>query len=702
MATLQVSDFCANAANWTNANPNCATILGTAGGAPGTGDQTEAACAIVNLAPLSPTVVAFVVEGEEDCVCVGHTPTSCPQDLGAPCAFNNRVVALVGNDLQASTPVVLPTAAFQRPAAFRASTKAVIVGGTMCSAGPPPLLHSGPHAGGAADTNELTIRRAMLLPPSAAHAVPAGRDDGRYSLIGFHNTLVQPGVTGLDAAVVALWDPVRTWWRGASASTAGRTTIPAIDPVTEASPVVSARLTRWANRVKCDVLQKAGTAGPGLTAAAFNASAANLQATMANTSRAQLDFKRAKNNRSFTDKHGDTLAQRMQNLTDAPDDDHVPEIHRLLAKSRTKSRDHAIIQAALAARAVESSVPLTYSGAPVPTTKLVKDVFRSCAPSGTGLIFGQGLTPFAIACEGHAEEAAVRKLTKQAEPAEGGAAMSLVDAGKLTSSDIYFPAGPQVAAEKLCGWSAAIDVFHGPNHDVSRSVRTVVPAVGPALHRLHNTFTDGGAAGMDLICRVLCEAQQECFSCATSKANNESGVVAPTFGAIKDKVLTCRAESLSTLPAHWCTLAMPPRAPSARHPRRPPHATEPEPLPPSTTMQTPCSWLASATPAFPTSPRCLKGTMSQSPSTPERTCASPGPSRDPAWPPASARLPTFAAVETPSRESTRSSPTAESRATRSESTPSQLAPGTLHSCRTESHPHRRDCLVAIPLQPRPP
>ena len=104
-----------------------------------------------------------------------------------------------------------------------------------------------------------------------------------------------------------------------------------------------------------------------------------------------------------------------------------------------------------------------------------------------------------------------------------------------------------------------MDVFHGVGHDVAIAIRQFVIEVGPALHRLANTFKDGGPAGMDLVCRVLHEAQQECFAWVTVKGNMNRGDV-PTFGGVKAKVLTYRAESLSTLPAAWYTLVDAPKS----------------------------------------------------------------------------------------------------------------------------------------------
>jgi hypothetical protein len=45
---------------------------------------------------------------------------------------------------------------------------------------------------------------------------------GRYSLAGFHNEFMAPGLASADAHVAALWQPAADWWRLASTNTAAR------------------------------------------------------------------------------------------------------------------------------------------------------------------------------------------------------------------------------------------------------------------------------------------------------------------------------------------------------------------------------------------------------------------------------------------------------------------------------------------------
>ena len=66
-----------------------------------------------------------------------------------------------------------------------------------------------------------------------------------------------------------------------------------------------------------------GVLGPGLTTNAFNAGINNLQTTVTNVATQRLDFERARAERSFTEKHGAALAQRMHRSCDVANDNHL-------------------------------------------------------------------------------------------------------------------------------------------------------------------------------------------------------------------------------------------------------------------------------------------------------------------------------------------------------------------------------------------
>ena len=159
----------------------------------------------------------------------------------------------------------------------------------------------------------------------------------------------------------------------------------------------------------------------------------------------------------------------------------------------------------------------------------------------------------------------VHVLIKQAELTKQGTSLSLSDASCLTSTDVCFLVDPHIATEKLWGWSILVDLFHRVNHDISTSICKFVLEVGLALHHVATQHANNKAIGMDLVCCVLYEAQQEYFAYATTIANGVAGTECPTFQDIHSKVLTYHTNSLSPLPALWYTMYNAPFSQHCKH-----------------------------------------------------------------------------------------------------------------------------------------
>ena len=107
-----------------------------------------------------------------------------------------------------------------------------------------------------------------------------------------------------------------------------------------------------------------------------------------------------------------------------------------MVKALNKSHDYAIIQGLIQERTQASVVPLPVTCAPLATTKLVDQVFWNFCPGGNRLTFRQGLTPFAIVCEGQNNIENVCAKIKLASIAEAGTSVSLDDMEHIISSDI--------------------------------------------------------------------------------------------------------------------------------------------------------------------------------------------------------------------------------------------------------------------------
>jgi hypothetical protein len=289
--------------------------------------------------------------------------------------------------------------------------------------------------------------------------------------------------------------------------------------------------------------------GPGLSNAAFAHGVAELKTTLEATHIATLELECARSDKSFTDYHGAALAQQMHRLCAVTDDARLPEVHSLLLKT-SKERMYGVLSSLFVQRAEASTLPLSAATAPLATTKLVNDVFRAYMPGGDGLTFAKGLTPFAIVCAGHDGIAQVLKQIQQAQLVEAGSSLTLADASALTADDVRFPTQAFVAVEKLCGWSVVVDVFHGVGHAMAINIRTAVSSICPQLQRLAAQMGDTPGAGMELICRVMYDMQQDYFS-YLSKVASGVAVTTPDFAKVIELVTTYRADSLSPLPVHW-------------------------------------------------------------------------------------------------------------------------------------------------------
>ena len=212
MATLNVANFYNKPDNWVDHRPDYAALLAIVGAAAGTADRAAAAKALVNQGKHSLVVVAFTLRGDDEHIYIAHSPSGYASDPLNPTNFDGLVVVLVGNDLQTAYPVTIPAAHWARSPGVRSNTNAVITGPTMHGAN--LIVHrSGPHQAAAPDTDALDARPIMLMPFTAGYDLLSTTQSGCYSLHGFYNTFIQPGLA--DAATQASWQPVEEWWRRA-------------------------------------------------------------------------------------------------------------------------------------------------------------------------------------------------------------------------------------------------------------------------------------------------------------------------------------------------------------------------------------------------------------------------------------------------------------------------------------------------------
>ena len=516
--------------------------------------------AFIRMGQNSPLVFVFALEGDDENIYVGHSLTLYPDQPGSATPLDGHNILLVGNDLRDCTAVCLPVGMHGRRANINAYSVAYIQGadGHTRAAPAGPRYRFAHVNAGTGDTDQLTVRCAALVHPALLELILEEQPTGQYTYLAFNNFLRDRVAAGGDEAAAA--GPLVEWYRVACMSVAGDD---------DASPVMVAAarptnvrqdraLEAARERIKNLQLTRLGYGGAALSSAAFQAGVARLTTTLEDSTQRQLEYQRQQNNKTFTDKYGAHIAQIMYNLTGAADDDHLPPIHRTLAKAH-KGQFYAILQAAFQARALASPVPLIEGNLPLVTTKFADEVFRSFQPAHAGLEFAKGLTPFAMVCQGHKEAYQVASMQKRAEMAERGNSLGLDDAATLVATDVRFPTSAQIAAEKLYAFSVAVDLFHGEATEIAMYVRMAVLSIAPALASVQANAASK-TVGIDLVCRILYDLQQDYFLYVSNLSRfDPAGPPAlrptcPHFRSCIDAVRTFRASSLAVLPAPWYSM----------------------------------------------------------------------------------------------------------------------------------------------------
>ena len=197
----------------------------------------------------------------------------------AACPFNDRIVVLVDPDLASAVPVILPDNTFQKRAATACHTAAYLTG-------PPPVLRTGPHAVGDADTDALKECRMIVLPTKWSQQAVEQAPAACYSLNRFYAMLLGPGLASADADKRATL--IASWWRLACTNSAGAISMSSCLPITSAMPNYVLALNQHVASVKNGILARVGLGGPELTTAAFNAGITDLRATFDHNAAEQL------------------------------------------------------------------------------------------------------------------------------------------------------------------------------------------------------------------------------------------------------------------------------------------------------------------------------------------------------------------------------------------------------------------------------
>jgi hypothetical protein len=267
-ATSNISDLFADPSVWPQHNPDYAVLMNTYGHVANT-TAPDAGMALHNTAVHTPTVLSFVLSGDEDHVHVVHSPQYFPGDLSNATAVDGCLIVLLGNDPNGLVPLALPGTAFARCANTSALDVPTIVGPTGHAAAP-PVLRQGPHAAGAANTQAIRACPVLMLPPTVASQAVSFMPEGRYTLAAFYDQFVRGKHDSADPAEAALWAETANWFRLASTNGAAGASVLRVALVPAVLPHHARRLQSHTGRRVKDMMALIGVGGPALSNNTFH------------------------------------------------------------------------------------------------------------------------------------------------------------------------------------------------------------------------------------------------------------------------------------------------------------------------------------------------------------------------------------------------------------------------------------------------
>ena len=169
-ASVSYTDLYNDATKWASPDPAYVNDLVPLIGDAATVNRTEWVRNICNIAIRSPTVLAYVNHNDADYIYVAHAPSVYPADPSNATPFDNLLVMLQGSNSNVALPVCFPNTVGTRIVDTCCLRSANIL---VSLSAAPPVLMEGPHAAGTADTDLVSTRAMMLLPPSSAGEVLA-------------------------------------------------------------------------------------------------------------------------------------------------------------------------------------------------------------------------------------------------------------------------------------------------------------------------------------------------------------------------------------------------------------------------------------------------------------------------------------------------------------------------------------------------
>jgi hypothetical protein len=319
------------------------------------------------------------------------------------------------------------------------------------------------------------------------------------------------------------------------------------------------QLRQWVNRrvIKEDLIHVAPPIPAGaITGTVVQNAVGLLNATLTDQEAARVAREHAKANRTVTDRYGSHIASLLQDTCLADSDDMLPEIHRLLARNTESASDPTLLEGALLQARGVSLLPVA-EGNSVQVSRHLVQLFRSHQVYSDGIVFGEGLSPFAITCKGHPNAAEAKRALEDAGQVERGASLTLADARAMAVSDARMPTMLQHLVDKLYGYSHVCDTYFGCTHPLAASLRSNALQLGPAITTL-GTYFGSPSSALRMGIRVVFYVQQLVFRWLKTRRSTPRGtaVPIPDFEGLVSDVGSFLLAAIPELPSSWHNMVL--------------------------------------------------------------------------------------------------------------------------------------------------
>ena len=501
---------------------------------------------LTEYAEISPCVIAVNFQDSPGVVSILHSP----RVYRLPGPDQGKLVWLYGNAEDAVIPIILPDEAYSTQANAQSRPldvveNQVVTGGAV----------SGAVLNGEADIVNVTLKKFVVLPVSHGPAMVAAVN---LPYKTFYQQMLEPTLQEGDAAKVQSLLPYTQFFQVSATPTDGANAHPMISVTNDLTEAHRTRaISVWMQRfvIPNDML-KVGAARRAQTDAAVSDAIKDLKTSLEDQEDARIQAESQKQLCSFTEKFGPDIAMSVHKILEVDDDSGLPDVHTALARCKTSSRESYILQAALCNAMGNSPLPISEANMPL-VTKHWLELFRNHQILSMGTTLGQGITIFAVVCQGHPGANEARKRLQDSNTVEGGGSTTLDDARALSVSDARLAVTLTYGVDKAYGFSLWSDTYFGRNHCLARALRSGALKLGIALPALASYYGNPGAA-VRMCNRVMFKYQQLTFSWIRKRRDTPVGtaVPVPDFDSLAHEVSSFLLSGMPELPHAWNSLIL--------------------------------------------------------------------------------------------------------------------------------------------------